>query len=67
MECLDGPDGCEGEVQLTTVDGLKYWPRCTKHFEDRLDKQAHINELLSDTPPDWFDPLAAGERWDDDY
>lgn len=67
MECLDGPDGCQGAVELRTVDLLKWWPRCEKHFEERLEKQEHINELLSNTPPAWFDEGYAGERWDDDY
>jgi hypothetical protein len=24
-------------------------------------------DQMSSSPPDWFDPYAAGERWDDDY
>lgn len=67
IECLDGPDGCSGPVEFRSMDGYKAWPRCEKHFDERLKKQEHINELTSDTPASWFDESYAGERWDDDY
>lgn len=25
------------------------------------------SDPMSSSPPDWFDPMDAGERWDDDY
>lgn len=45
------------------------FPRCEAHWEERLDRQAEINERYPDTPiaPSWFDPSYAGERWNDDY
>ena len=70
--CLDDRDDntCRGPVEFHTLDGLKSWPRCTSHFEQRLrryeqdslEKYAH-----SDLAPSWFDPTYAGERWNDDY
>ena len=64
--CLDGPKGCEGPVEPRSVDGMKWWPRCEKHFARRLEKQDRINELTSDVPASWFDPGNAGERWNED-
>jgi hypothetical protein len=65
--------GCRGAVEYRyalSPTGVSY-PRCDKHWSDRLDfeeettrKYGHWN---SDLAPSWFDPTAAGERWDDDY
>lgn len=70
LECIDGPEGCEGEVEYRTTpdrtDG-KAFARCKGHFEKRLDSCERTLELLSPSPPAWFDPMDAGERWDDDY
>jgi hypothetical protein len=43
--------------------------RCDSHWEKRLQKQEEHNKVYPDSPtaPGWFDPMAAGERWDDDY
>lgn len=73
LECLDrgGPSRCVGPVGLWSVgDSLKVWPRCDAHQADREIAQEEINRKyapFSDCPPEGFDPLAAGERWDDDY
>lgn len=75
-ECLDsregvlpGPDACQGPVEFNSLDGIAYWPRCTRHFEARMKRyEGSIEKYAnSDVPPSWFDPTAAGERWDDDY
>jgi hypothetical protein len=68
LECLDGPEGCEGEVELRwSPDNLaKPWPRCDAHFARRLEQAEHNLELMSPAPPDWFDESYAGERWDED-
>lgn len=69
LECLDGPEGCRGEVEYRTTpdrDDFKAFPRCVAHFEQRLRTSKHILELTSPVPPRWFDPLAAGERWEED-
>lgn len=72
VECLDdyGEGTCEGPVEFHTVgSSLRAFPRCTKHYGERLDRYENSLERYadSDVPPDWFDPAAAGERWDDDY
>ena len=70
LRCLDGPHDCAGPVEYRTTpdrnDG-KAFPRCARHFERRLESAEHTLELLSDVPPAWFDPMAAGERWLEDY
>jgi hypothetical protein len=44
------------------------FPRCDAHWSKRLDWQDEHNERYpdSDVAPSWFDPLAAGERWEDE-
>lgn len=71
LECLDGPEGCAGEVEYRTTpdrSDFRGFPRCETHFERRLEQAEHNLELLSSTPPSWFDPMDAGEAWgEDDY
>ena len=73
IKCLDdyGKGECAGEVEYRfPLSGTgRSFPRCDKHWDVRLDAQDRINRDYpdSDTPPSWFDPTAAGERWDDDY
>ena len=72
LECLDGPDGCEGKIEYRMAlsgTGTPF-PRCDKHWGERLDKQEEWDRDYPDSPiaPAWFDPMAAGEVWDDsDY
>lgn len=72
LECLDRHEGgCSGKVELReplSASG-KSFPRCASHWRKRLDRQEDINRRYpdSDMPPKWFDPLAAGEHWNDDY
>lgn len=71
LKCIQEPEGCEGPVEMRaslSATGVPY-PRCQSHWYERLDRQAEIRERYPDTDlaPDWFDPLEAGERWNDDY
>lgn len=67
LECVNGPEGCEGEVQYRSPSGKsKPLPRCDKHFDERCEREKAILELESDVPPDDFDPLDAGESWNED-
>jgi hypothetical protein len=72
IECLDRhKGGCSGEVALRpslTGTGMAI-ARCDRHWQKRLDLQTQdrIDYPDSPIPPAWFDPTAAGERWDDDY
>ena len=70
LQCLDqgGRTPCEGKVELR--DALsptgKMFPRCDKHWELRLEEQDRINTTYPEQAPADFDPLYAGERWDED-
>jgi len=69
IECLDGPQGCEGETEYRMpLSGTgRAFPRCEAHWEARLEQQAQINQRYPTMAPSDFDPAYAGERWDDDY
>lgn len=70
LQCLDGHGGgCEGEVEYRFAlsgTGISY-PRCDKHWAERLDRQQEIDQRYPYNEPADFDPLYAGERWDEDY
>jgi hypothetical protein len=70
LSCLDGPEGCRGPVEwrmALSATGRNF-PRCDRHWANRLDVQAAIGRRYPDqpTPPSDFDPSYAGESWDED-
>jgi hypothetical protein len=70
LECLDGPEGCRGPVEwrmALSATGRNF-PRCDRHWANRLRVQAAIGRRYPDqaTPPADFDPGYAGESWDED-
>lgn len=67
-ECLDGPVDCEGSVQYRmALSGTgRSFPRCDKHWSDRLDTQRGIDERYPTHPPSDWSPLDAGESWYED-
>ena len=50
-------------LELDKLKGVtrKVRPLLLDRYENSIERYAD-----SDVPPDWFDPAAAGERWDDD-
>lgn len=70
-DCLNyDPDECQGPVEYFSVDGRGgAFPRCQHHIEKRVEQYENSMEKYahSDVAPDWFDPMDAGERWDEDY
>lgn len=72
-DCLDAPrnfgEECQGPVEYRyPLSGTgKSFPRCDKHWADRLDVQEGINRRYPTSAPSDFDPSYAGERWDDEY
>lgn len=71
-DCLNyNPDTCSGPVEMWHSGGMngRSWPRCSFHGKERLREHENSIERYadSDVAPSWFDPSAAGERWDDDY
>lgn len=70
IQCLEEGEDCRGKVEYhwnPDRDDFKTFPRCEFHQERRLTQAEKNRELLSDVPPDWFDPTYAGERWDEEY
>lgn len=72
VTCLDAHRGdCKGEVSYhPSLAGTGTpIPRCEHHYELRLEQDAEHRSIYPDSPnpPDWFDPMNAGEHWDDDY
>jgi hypothetical protein len=69
LECLDGPSECQGAVELRyplSASG-KWFPRCDRHWSERVLVQEGIDRRYPTHAPPDFDPDYAGERWDDDY
>lgn len=66
-DCLDGPQGCEGPVEhrMALSATGKSFPRCERHWQLRLDKQAEITRRYPPMQPADFDPAYAGESWDE--
>ena len=64
-------DDCKGEVNYhwNGDPGGSTFPRCDRHQQLREASRENSIEKYanSDIAPSWFDPSAAGERWDDDY
>lgn len=68
-ECLNfEPAECRGTVEYRMALSMtgRSFPRCDKHWQQRLDEQERINERYPDSPfaPAGFDPSYAGESWD---
>lgn len=68
-ECLNGPATCSGPVEYRMpLSGTgKSFPRCDRHWSERLDQQAGIDRRYPTHRPADFDPAYAGESWDGDY
>jgi hypothetical protein len=71
LECLNaGGDNCVGAVEyrMALTTSGKPFPRCEKHWLERLKQHEKDQEKYPDSPlaPSWFDPTYAGERWDED-
>ena len=68
--CLNvGPD-CEGPVEFRApLSGtFRSFPRCAKHWDERLDLEQGLRERYPEQPPADWSPLDAGEAWsEDDY
>lgn len=69
--CIDNyEDDCAGSVEYRfplSATGRSF-PRCDRHWAERLDAQEQINRRYPDSPfaPSDFDPAYAGESWEDD-
>ena len=71
MECIQRHDGkCVGPTEMRDSpdrDDGKLFPRCEYHWEKRLaSAQKHMRKYPVHAPAD-FDPMDAGESWDEEY
>ena len=70
MECLDDYQGdCQGPVEYHCnpySDSFKAWPRCAYHFDIYVDRMQDLAQRYPVNAPSDFDPLYAGERWEED-
>ena len=68
-ECLNFGHDCSGAVEYRmALSGTgKSFPRCDKHWSDRLDQEDQTRSRYPDLAPSDFDPYYAGESWDGDY
>jgi hypothetical protein len=74
LECLDGyigiwDEGCDGTIEYRyPLSGTgRSFPRCERHWDMAVEYQEGINWRYPSQQPADFDPMYAGERWDEDY
>lgn len=71
LECIQShaEEGCEGTVEhREPLSGSgRSFPRCEKHWEQRLRLEEGIRRRYPQHPPSDWSPLDAGEHWDEDY
>lgn len=68
IKCLDGPEGCEGTVEYRMALSAtgRSFPRCEKHWAKRVEVQEGITERYPMFAPSDFDPMDAGESWEEE-
>jgi hypothetical protein len=73
-----GNTPCSGDVlSYLSKSGLTVTLRCELHQDEHRERMEELEGRLQrdypgydnphSSPPAWFDPTYAGERWDDDY
>lgn len=69
LDCLNAGPDCKGTVEYRMpLSGTgKSFPRCDKHWDDRLDQEQGLRERYPEQPPSDWSPLDAGESWDEEY
>ena len=69
LECIDAFTGtCEGPVEYRyalSASGRSF-PRCERHWAQRLEKQHELSRRYPARPPADWSPLDAGEAWDEE-
>lgn len=68
-QCLNHSEDCHGKVEYhlnPDRDDLKTFPRCEFHQAIRLRQAEEHRRKYPVLQPADFDPLDAGERWDED-
>lgn len=71
LACIDAfgdRENCGGPVEYRfalSATGRSF-PRCEKHWRERLEIQEEIERRYPATPPDDWSPYDAGESWDEE-
>lgn len=69
LHCMEEAKGeCGGNIEYRTpLSGTgRSFPRCDAHWTKRLTFQKDTNQRYPTLQPNNFDPMYAGERWDED-
>lgn len=69
-DCLDyHMNSCEGAVEwrYSLSPTGRSFLRCDRHWDMRVQLQYEIDIRYPSQQPADFDPMYAGERWDEDY
>jgi hypothetical protein len=71
LACIQDHTGeCDGPVEYRmplSPTGVSY-PRCEKHWEDRLELEDGLRERYPEQPPEDWSHYDAGEYWsEEDY
>ena len=69
LECLDSHgDSCDGtiEYRYPLSSTGRSFPRCERHWDMAVEHQEGINRRYPSQQPADFDPMYAGERWDEE-
>lgn len=69
LECIEAFAGaCEGPVEYRhalSASGRSF-PRCARHWAQRLEKEQELSRRYPVRPPADWSPLDAGEAWDEE-
>lgn len=69
LQCINDSYGdCAGPVEYRmplSATGRSF-PRCAKHWSDRLDLERGLRQRYPEQPPPDWSPLDAGEAWDEE-
>ena len=68
LRCLNHSEDCAGDVEyrMPLSGSGRAFPRCDFHWELRLEVQERINQTYPTLQPADFDPMYAGERWEEE-
>lgn len=68
--CIAADGDCKGPVEyrMALSPTGKSFPRCEKHWQERLDFEDKLRERYPEQPPTDWSPDDAGESWgEEDY
>lgn len=72
LECIQshgyGENACNGAVEhrMPLSGSGRSFPRCAKHWDERLELEDGLRARYPVRPPADWSPLDAGEHWDEE-